>query len=183
MIGAILLGALLAVPAIGSATRSIPDVQQLYRSATRRVRHADKRLLAKAVLYEADGSAAGGHAVNTAQGITRWRFVFDNPTPKSPYSYATINYGPPPKAYGRISTYRTPYLEDYPITHAPRISLRRAVARLRMSGNKGRFDTVALRDPIAPPFAGALYIFDFIKAGNVRYVAVNARTGKVTKLG
>lgn len=180
LLGALLPGAVPAADAIGSDTRPIPDVQQLYGSATRHVRHAHRGLLAKAVLYEADGSTTGGHGVSTAKGITRWRFVFDNPTAKSPYAAATINYGPPPKTYGRVSVYKTPYLEDYEIRRAPKISLGEAVARLYRAGRKGRFNTVTLRDPVAPPFNGPLYIFGFVQPA--KYIAVNATTGRVTQL-
>lgn len=180
LLGALLLGAVPAVAAIDSGTRSIPDVQQLYSSATRHVRDAHQGLLAKAVLYEADGSTAGGHGVSTAKGITRWRFVFDNPTAKSPYVAATINYGPPPKTYGRVSVSKTPYLEDSQIGRAPKISLGEAVARLYRAGRKGTFNTVTLRDPVSPPFNGPLYIFGFVQP--TKYIAVNATTGRVTKL-
>jgi hypothetical protein len=181
VVGAALVGAVLPAPAIGSRARSIPDVQQLYGSATRHVRHSNKGLLAKAVLYEADGSTADGHGVSSAAGMTRWRFVFDNPTPKSRYASATIAYGPRPKGYGRVTAYKAPFLEDYEITRAPKISLRTAVASLRRAGHSGLFNGVTLRDPIAPPFDGALYIFTFVASGKVTYLAVSATTGKVEK--
>jgi hypothetical protein len=179
LIGTILC-AIPTVAAMASGNRSIPDVQQLYRSATLRVRHAEHGLLAKAVLYEADGSAAGRHGVSTAAGITRWRFVFDNSTPGSPYAFATVHYGPPPKAYGQVSVYKTPFLEDFRMNRAPKISLRQAVALLHRARERGRFTSVTLRDPVGPPFDGPRYIFAFVKSGTVRYISVSATTGKIT---
>ena len=39
------------------------------------------------------GTTAGGHYTNSASGITRWRFAFDNYPSKSKYASATIVSG------------------------------------------------------------------------------------------
>jgi len=180
-VGGSLLAAVAAGPAGGSGVRPTPDVQQLYRSATDTVRHARSGRLAKATLYEADGSTTGGRAVRTAAGITRWHFVFDNPTPGSPYAHATVDYGPPPRTYGPVLAYGTPYLEDIEISSAPTISLRQAVALLRQAGEHRAFDSVTLRNPVAPPFDGARYIFGLVKSGKTTFVALSATTGKLIR--
>jgi hypothetical protein len=161
---------------------SLPDVKQLYRIATGKVRSAYRGRLAKAVLYEADGSTANGRAVSAASGITRWRFVFDNTTKGSPYPSATVNYGS--RGFGRVVAHTFPYLEDIEIAHVPKLSLSAALARLRAGGYHQSFTSVVLRDPVAPPFVGARYFFGLsAHSGATKYVAVSATSGKIIKRG
>jgi hypothetical protein len=152
---------------------SLPDVK---------VRRAYHGRLAKAVLYEADGSTANGRAVSAASGITRWRFVFDNTTKGSPYPSATVNYGS--RGFGRVVAHTFPYLEDIEIAHVPKLSLSAALARLRAGGYHQSFTSVVLRDPVAPPFVGARYFFGLsAHSGATKYVAVSATSGKIIKRG
>jgi hypothetical protein len=180
-VGAGLLAAVAAGPALGSDVRTIPDVQQLYGSATQTVRHADHGLLAAATLLEADGYSSGGKGVTTAAGITHWHFVFNNSTPHSPYVQATVNYGPSPRAYGPVTPSKTPYLEDVKIAKAPKLSLHQAVGDLRKDGEHRAFNSVILRNPLNPPFDGVRYIFGVVASGGTTYVEISASTGKVIR--
>jgi hypothetical protein len=180
-VGAGLLAAVAAGPALGSDVRTIPDVQQLYGSATQTVRHADHGRLAAATLLEADGYSSGGKGVTTAAGITHWHFVFNNSTPHSPYVQATVNYGPSPRAYGRVTPSKTPYLEDVKIAKAPKLSLHQAVGDLRKDGEHRAFNSVILRNPLNPPFDGVRYIFGVVASGGTTYVEISASPGKVIR--
>lgn len=180
VLGAVLLATAGAVPAIGSRGRSIPDVRQLFGHAVSRVRAAENGAFARAVIYEADGATTGGRGVTGAAGIVSWQFVLDNPTPSSPYLYATIDYGPAPKGFGAVSGHRMPYLEDVTIPTAPRMSLTRAVTLLRHAGYRGAFDGVTLRNPLGPKRTDPFYFFGMSSGG---YVSVDVVTGRVARVG
>jgi hypothetical protein len=175
--GAVLLAAVGAGPAVGSGGRAIPDVQKLFRSAVAQVRAADHGVFARAVVFEADGSTRGGGLVHGAAGVLSWQFVLDNPTPNSPYAYATIPYGPSPKGFGAVAGHHLPYLEDVPITRAPVVSLASAVILLQRAGYRGGFSSVTMRNPLGPKATDAYYFFG-TRHG---YVTVDVVTGKVAR--
>ena len=175
LVSVCLLGLASAAPvaAAGSPQR-LPDVTALIPRALRHMRAT--RLCDKAVLYEADGTAANSRGTTSASGIVSWRFVFDNYPSHSRFKSATIGYGPPPKRFGPVRGNPQPFLEDLVIKKAPRMTLAEAVALLRGAGYRTRFFNVTLRDPLGPNPTGPLYIFGF----SHRYVDVNIRTKKVS---
>lgn len=175
VIGAVLLAAVGAVPAIGSGGRALPDVRQLFSTAVTHVRDAGDGAFARAVLFEADGSTRGGRTVTRATGVSSWEFVLDNPTQNSPYAYATVTYGPSPKGWGRVAGHHLPYLEDVPIRSAPVVSLASAVVLLRRAGFTSGFSSVTLRNPLGPTTTNPSYFFG-TRHG---YVAVDAVIGTV----
>lgn len=161
-------------PAVaGSATT--PDVTILIGKATKLVRA--KATFKKAVLLEADGTTAKDRKVSTANGITRWRFVFDNQTSDSPY--ASVFVVATKGHFGRVRGVREPFLEDRTITRAPKMTLVTAVKKLRAKHYSGGFYNVTLRWPLGPGFDEPLYIFGFGQAAKHPYVSVGTRTGHV----
>ena len=161
---------------VGSAA-ALPDVTTLIGPATARVRAADKPQFKRDVLYEADGATRGGRPVSSVAGIVSWRFVFDG-TPGSKYQSAFVTYGPAPKTFGKVVGVKSPFLEDVPIARAPKMTLARALTRVRGAGYRQGFSGVTLRNPLGPKKSNPLYIFTF----SPKFVAVDTVTGKVSVL-
>lgn len=181
-VAAVALCVAVASPGVALARRpssTVPDVTVLFKRAVRIVRATNRPRFARAVVLEADGVTRGGRPTRSASGIVRWRFIFDNQPSHSRFRSATIFYGPPPRRFGRIRGYRSPFLEDRVIPKAPRMTLRQAVARLQRAGYRRAFFNVTLRDPLGPGVRHALYIFGF---GSGRYVGVDTVTRRVAPL-
>lgn len=178
----------LAVPATASA--AIPDVTVLFGQAVNKIRATHKPTFSKAVVFEADGitrggrctplGCSGGRGTTSASGFVSWRFVFDNPTPRSRFQSATLTWGPPPKKFGSVRGFAQPFEEDIAIPRAPKLTLTQAVALLRRAGHRKPFFNVTLRNPLGPKRSNPLYIFGF--AGN-HYFAVNTVTKQVRPFG
>ncbi|HEX5194696.1 MAG TPA: hypothetical protein VFW09_18010 [Solirubrobacteraceae bacterium] len=167
-----------AAPARAHATP--PDVTVLFGRALSKARASRRPLFAKAVVYEADGSTANGRPTRSARGITVWRFVFDNYPSHSRFASATLTYRWPAGRFGRVVGIKPPFLEDYVIRSAPKMTLATAVKRLRHAGYRQSFRFVTLRRPVGPRRVAALYLFG-LSSGH--YVAVNTVTGKVSPFG
>ncbi len=167
------------VAAASGRPSSTPDVTILFGRAVKLIRATSRPTYARAVVYEADGTTRGGRGTKSASGIVNWRFVFDNYPSHSRYASATLSYGPPPRKFGKVKGYRSPFLEDRVISKAPRMTLRQAVTGLQRAGYRRAFVNVTLRYPLAPTISKPLYIFGF---ANAQYVAVNTVTGKVTRI-
>jgi hypothetical protein len=161
---------------VGAAV-PLPDVTTLIGPATERVRAADKPQFKRDVLYEADGATRGGKPVSSVAGIVSWRFVFDG-TPGSKFASATLTYGPAPKKFGNVVGVKSPFLEDVPIPRAPKMTLARALTRVRGAGYRKGFSSVTLRNPLGPKKSNPLYIFTL----SSKFVAVDTVTGKVSVL-
>jgi hypothetical protein len=181
---AALVVALPVALAWGNASRPgarvrVPDLTVLLAGALARVRASDRPTFAHALLLEADGrTRRAGVGTRTAQGIVRWRFVFDNQLSRSRFATATILYGPPPRRFSRVRGYREPFLEDVLIRRLPRMTLAQAVARLRRAGYRQPFFDVTLRNPLGPRVSHPLYIFGLAR----RFIAVDTVSGRVTLL-
>lgn len=194
-LGLVVLLAVLAWVPAGSAgvaakkARSIPDVTILFGRALERVRHADHGTFAKAVVLEAEGYTHGtrctsdgcrpGRPARKATGVAAWEFILQNSTAGSPYQSVVVDYGPSPRHFGTVIGEAPPFLEDVPIRHAPKMTLARAITRLRRAGYRSRFVSVTLRDPLGPKRVNPMYFFGF---ANKPFVAVDTRTGKVTRV-
>jgi hypothetical protein len=169
---AVSIGALvLAAPGFAGYGASL-DITALIAKTTKMVR--SKPQFKKAVLLEADGSPKSGK-VKTASGITRWRIVYQNQTTKgSKYASAFVKLvnGHP----GAVVGVKEPFLEDRNITAIPKMTLTRAIIKLRNAGHTQAFGSVTLRYPLGPGFHEPLYIFGF---GSGKYWSVGTRTGKV----
>jgi hypothetical protein len=115
--------------------------------------------------------------VADASGITNWRFVFDNQkTNGSKFFSAFVDYTAE-DGFGKVKGVESPFLEDWRISEAPRMTLEEAVSLLRDAGYTDPFANVTLRRPIlqegkTPP----LYIFGF---NGDTYVAVDTKSGRV----
>jgi hypothetical protein len=166
---------LVALPA--SAQAGGRDVSVLFPRAVLRVQqHSD---FADAVVLEAAGSPAGHGPVNGAAKIDRWRFVFQNSTGGSEFPTVTIAWTRG-EGFGKPKGHRSPFLEDVPISEAPRMSVNDAVERLEAAGYAEGFFSVTLRRPLGPQRTPPLYIFEVDRGG---FVAVNTRTGDVEPIG
>jgi hypothetical protein len=132
---------------------------------------------ARAVLLEADGTPSTNRRVKRARGITRWRFVFDNQTPNSQYASVFLTYAR--RHFGEVVGNPDPWLEDARIPKAPKMTLRRAVRKLRAAGYRRGFRDVTLRQPIHPGVNEPSYIFGFGRKAKNPFVAVGTKTGKV----
>jgi hypothetical protein len=76
--------------AASSRTASIPDITVLFGRGMHIIRATNRPTFARAVVYEADGSTRGDRVVDSAAGIVRWRFVFDNTASRSRFASATL---------------------------------------------------------------------------------------------
>lgn len=171
------------------AQRPIPDVTVLFNRAVKIVRHAHHGMFARAVMLEAEGRTRGsscsprgctaGRPATKAAGVVAWRFVLQNSTPGSPYASVVVDYGPAPSRWGHVVGHKEPFLEDVAIRHAPKMTLRRAVRRLRQAGYRDGFVDVTLRNPLGPRPSNPEYIFGM---ANGTHVAVDTRTGRVKPL-
>lgn len=161
------------------AAKAIPDVTVLFGRAVKMVRSTKRPTYAHAVVFEADGRTRGGRGTKSASGIVSWRFVLDNQSSGSRFRSATIFYGPPPKAFGKVRGQVSPFLEDLDIRRAPRMTLSQAVTRLQRSRYRKAFVDVTLRNPLGPKASNPLYIFGFT---NNTFVAVDTVTRKVVPL-
>jgi hypothetical protein len=132
-----------------AASRANPDVTKLVGRALTKVHVTRQPLFAAAKLYEADGSTSDGGATNTARGITRWRFAFDNYPSESKYASALVAWSRA-RGFGPVRGYRSPFTEDLVIATAPRMTLAGAVAKLRAARIHRPFKTVTLRRPLGP---------------------------------
>jgi hypothetical protein len=186
MIAALAAGwALVPVASMAAANRSrprelarpaaIPDITVLFGRALKRVHMTYPH----ARVLEADGVTRAGQGVTAATGIVSWTFGFVNQAAGSRTASVYVSYGPPPKQFGKVVGSPQSILEDVVIGAAPRMTLTRAVQRLRAAGHRRRFFNVTLRNPLRPKASNPLYIFGF--AGNA-YVAVDTVTGKVAPL-
>ncbi len=101
--------------------------------------------------------------------------MFDNQPSGSRFSSATIVYGP---QFAKIKGYRQPFLEDLPLSKAPKMTLAAAVARLKQAGFTKGFFNVTVRKPLAPTRLNPLYIFT---VGAGRFVAVDTVTKRVQR--
>jgi hypothetical protein len=186
-----LLAALLAAAALGTAvTRALaatatsarhavtPDVTVLFRRAVQIIHATSRPRFARAVVFEADGTTAGGRLVTSASGIVKWRFVFDNTASQSRFASATLFYGPPPVRFGRVKGIRSPFLEDVDIPRAPKMTLGQAVTLLRKAGFRQGFFTVTLRNPLGPKRRHPNYIFGM--AGGT-FIGVDTVTKRVSR--
>lgn len=165
---------------------AIPDITVLFGRAVKTVQNTRPPTFARAVVLEADGitrggvctpmGCSGGRGTTTASGVVSWRFVFNNQPSRSRFRSATITYGPPPRGFGAVKGFVSPFVEDVVIPRAPRLTLTQAVALLRRAGHRDPFFNVTLRNPLGPRKSNPLYIFGF--AGN-EYIAVNTVTKQV----
>jgi hypothetical protein len=151
------------------------DVTTLIPKATKMVRA--KAGFSRAVLLEADGSPMSGKVVGAA-GITKWRFVFNNQATKG-FNFRSAALYYKNGKFGRFVAHRDPFVEDRNIASVPKMTLVRAVKKLRAAGHRNRFGAVTLRYPLGPGFKEPLYIFGF---GSGDYWTVGTRTGKVKPL-
>ena len=150
---------------------------ELFPQALERIQKAKNKEFKKAVMLEVQGAPDGGQTVSTAEGITRWRFVFDNQKAKgSKFLSGYLDYSAQ-EGFAKVKGVKSPFLEDRRMKDAPTMTLEEAVTLLRGAGYADDFANVTLRRPIlqdtvTPP----LYIFGF--DGN-SYVAVDTKTGQV----
>lgn len=152
-----------------------PDVTVLVKQGLTKL-HAMAQFK-KAVLLEADGTPKNGKTT-TAAGITKWRLVYQNQTtPGSKYATAIIRVQN--GKLGNVVGVKSPFLEDRNIATVPKMTLTKAVAKLRAAGHRQAFVNVTLRWPLGPTKGEPLYIFGY--QGN-KYWAVGTRSGKVKPL-
>jgi len=140
-----------------------------------------KATFKKAVLLEADGTTAKHGKVSTANGITKWRFVFDNQSTQGS-RFASVFVVANKGHFGKVTGMRGPFLEDRRITKPPKMTLATAVKKLRAKHYSGGFYDVTLRWPLGPGFNETLYIFGFGQAAKHPYVSVGTQTGRVKPL-
>ncbi len=158
----------------------------LFRRALHRVQHADHGTFSNSAVLEADGVTHGGHCTDqgcttgrsaaNAAGVVEWRFVLQNDTPDSPEKSAVVVYRPWPKGFGGVVGNPPPIFEDVPLHKAPKMTLVRAISRLRRAGHHARFVAVTLRNPLGAKPVNPLYIFGFAHKPSV---GVDTVTGKV----
>jgi hypothetical protein len=179
---AVVAAGALALPAAAAYGGPLPSFHNLFKGAVDRL-HA-KANFKNAVMLEADGRTKGNRPVAHARGIVRVRFVFDNQgTHGSRFASAFINYGPPPKLFGKIHGVTSPFLEDRHIPHPPKMTLKRAVKLLRGAGFHDKFANVTLRKPLTKhTHTHPLYIFGFGRGQGQTYVAVDTKTGTVAPI-
>jgi hypothetical protein len=162
--------------ALFALAASAPDVTVLARRAGKLVRAEPS--FRKAVLLEADGAPATyGDTVKTADGIVKWRFVFNNQESGDKYKSATV-FAVRGK-FGKVQGHPDPFLEDQEITRIPAMTLPQAIGRLHKAHYTHGFSAVTLREPIYPGVTHPEYIFTM--AGG-KYVAVDTQTGKVKRV-
>jgi hypothetical protein len=171
-------GATAILPAAAAAAPANRDVTKLFGPARAKVRGTRTPLFARAKVYEADGYTADGRATNSAAGIIRWRFAFDNYPSKSKYASALVAWSRD-HGFGPVRGYKSPFTEDLVIASAPKMTLATAVAKLRAAGIHRSFVTVTLRRPLLRHKANTLYYFEL---SNQRNVSVDTVTGKVRKV-
>jgi hypothetical protein len=160
-----------AVAALAGASATA-DVTVLAARATKLL-HSQTQFR-KAVLLEADGSLAPGrHWATTADGVVKWRFVFDNQETGGKYKSATILAVR--GHLGKVRGNTQPFLEDQVIKPIPSMTLTRAVGLLEYAGYP-RFSAVTMRKPLYPGVRHTEYIFS-VKGG--KYVEVDTDTGQV----
>lgn len=164
----------LAVTALVAAG-SAPDVTVLAARATALLH--SKAQFKKAVLLEADGSpATANERVKTADGIVKWRFVFQNNTAGSKYESATVVAVR--GHLGKVHGHTQPFLEDQVIRPIPAMTLTRAIELLDKAGYRDGFYSVAMRKPIYPGVKHTYYIFSF----GDKNVQVDTKTGQVKQV-
>ncbi len=168
----------LTAPALAGSAAT-PDVTVLIGKATKLVRA--KATFKKAVLLEADGTTAKHGKVSTANGITKWRFVFDNQSTQGS-RFASVFVVANKGHFGKVTGMRGPFLEDRRITKPPKMTLATAVKKLRAKHYSGGFYDVTLRWPLGPGFNETVYIFGFGQAAKHPYVSVGTQTGRVKPL-
>jgi hypothetical protein len=169
------------VPLGGAATASAPraaDVTKLFPKAVKKVRAARHGAFSEAVMLEADGLPDGTAPVADASGITNWRFILDNEKTKGSKFFSVYVDYTAEDGFGKVKGVEEPFVEDWRIKEAPRMTLAEAVSLMRDAGYTDPFANVTLRRPIlqegkTPP----LYIFGF--DGNT-YVAVDTKSGAVS---
>jgi hypothetical protein len=164
-----------ATAVAATAKPAAPDVTVLFGKALQQTRATRPPLFAQAKVDEADGSTAGGKPTSSATGITRWRFVFENPGSK--FASATLSYAN--RRFGKVVGIKSPFLEDVVIPKAPKMTLSTAVSKLRTAGVHASLNTVTLRRPLGRRKVNTLYLFGL---SNGRYVSVDTVTGEVRKL-
>jgi hypothetical protein len=175
---ALVPAALLVLGAAAGPAQAGPDVTALIAKATAQVRGT--KGCSRAILLEAEGTSP--RRVTTASGITRWRFVYDNQsTPHFRFRSAYVTYTG--GRWGKVVRKAAPFLEDLRIRTVPRMTLARAVARLRAAGYRSGFFNVTLRRPLTRKGTKyPLYIFGFGGRAKVQYASVNTHTGAVHRI-
>jgi hypothetical protein len=168
----------LAAPSLAGLGGMDPYPQLLIREATAKVR--SKAPYKKAVLLEADGAPKAGTRVKTADGIIRWRFVYDNQP--SGTKFRTVFLSALGTRLGQPVGNRGIFEEDRRIATLPAMTLSQAIAKLRAKGHRQAFGAVTLRFPLGPGFNETLYIFTFGSGNNVNYWSVGTKTGKVKRI-
>jgi hypothetical protein len=159
----------------GGGSSSTTDITELVGQATTKIRSSPE--FKDAVLLEADGTPTSG-TVTTADGITRWRIVFQNQTTKGS-KYRSVFINATDGKLGEPVGNTQPFLEDVDINTVPSMTLADAVEKLRAAGHKEPFGAVTLRFPLGPGFDQPLYIFGF---GSGEFWAVETKTGEVKSL-
>jgi hypothetical protein len=164
------LSALVLVSAAVAAVSLTPDVTRLIPQATEVVRA--KPGFSKAVVVEADGTPVSGTATAAAQ-ITKWRFVYSNVlTPGHKYKSAALFYED--GKFTRFVRYPAIFVGSKLMTSVPKMTLARAIAKLRAAGHKKPFHAVTLREP-HQDFDEAIYTFVY----DGKDWTVGTKTGKV----
>ena len=175
LVAVVPLGGAAAPPELRGADSQ--DVTELFPQAIERIQKAKNKEFKKAVMLEVQGAPNGDQLASNAEGITRWRFVFDNQKAKgSKFLSGYLDYSAQ-DGFAKVKGVKSPFLEDRRMKNAPTMTLEEAVTLLRGAGYADDFANVTLRRPllqdgVTPP----LYIFGF--DGN-SYVAVDTRSGRV----
>lgn len=177
---AVTVTALAGATAASAGPASNPDVTILIGRATK-VLHS-QTIFKKAVLLEADGLPAKKNAkVTTAAGITKWRFVFNNQATPN-FKFASVVIYAANGKLGKPAGVGQAFDEDRQITSIPKMTLAKAVAKLRAAGYKKSFAGVSLVWMLAPGNKEPLYIFGFGLSAKPQSVGVGTKTGKVKPL-
>jgi hypothetical protein len=177
---AVTVAALAGATAAFARPATSPDVTVLIGRATKALH--SQATFKKAILLEADGLPAKKNAkVTSAAGITKWRFVYDNQaTPHSKFASVVI-YAANGKL-GKPTGVGQPFTEDRRIASIPKLTLAKAVAKLRAAGYKRGFANVTLVWMLAPGNTEPLYVFGFGLNAKPQNVGVGTKTGKVKPL-
>ena len=179
LVGSVLALALVPASGAAAARKTIPDVTVLFPRAVKIVRATDRPIFVNAVMLEAVGTT-GGPPTKSASGIDQWQFWLNNAGSLSRFRTAMIRYGPPPKAFGRVTGYKSYFGGDRELPKAPAMTLKEAVRRLQKAGYTNAFLNVTLRNPLVAAATHPEYIFAFALH---THVAVDTVTKQVFSVG